>query len=75
MKTSGGSSSLQVGNKDDDDYKRFDFGISSSVGFLFKNGILFGADYNLGLTTVDANNKKAKNTVWSIYAGYKYIFK
>jgi hypothetical protein len=75
IKTSDGSSSLRVGNKDDDDYKRFDFGISGSVGFLFKNGILFGADYNLGLTTVDRGNDKAKNTVWSIYAGYKYIFR
>jgi len=72
-KGNGNSVSLKVGNGDDDDIKRFDFGISATAGLIFNCGVLLGVDYNHGMVAVDpAGDLKSKNIAWSFYAGYRF---
>ncbi len=64
------------------EYNRIDLGMSTTAGFIFKQGIIAGVDYQLGLMNV-ANSgfmlpnpkAKLKNNTWSIYLGYEFKLK
>jgi len=61
-------------NSDDDDMKRFDFGISIGAGVQF-GAINVGAGYALGLINTSAytdNGYIMKNKVLSVSVGYKF---
>lgn len=72
-KANGNSTSLKIGNSEDDDIKRFDFGISATAGVVFDFGALLGVDYDHGLVAVNpAGDLKSKNFAWNFYAGYRF---
>jgi hypothetical protein len=61
-----------IGNDDTDSFKRFDFGISPTLGLTLKNGMLFGIEYNLGLADVTPGEGKSTNTVWNFHLGFLF---
>ncbi|UPQ79618.1 PorT family protein [Flavobacterium azooxidireducens] len=67
-------------NIDNDDFNKFDYGISAGAGFDFES-IGFGVRYNYGLSTVGKERSflgttytfpDGKNSNLSIYAAYKF---
>ena len=54
-------------------FKRFDLGVVAGMGYQFKSGLLFSANYDFGLLSVDdVTNTKAYNRVVKISAGYRF---
>ncbi len=67
-------------NMDNDDFNKFDYGLSAGAGFDF-DSIGFGVRYNYGLSTVGKERSflgtnytfpDGKNSNLSIYAAYKF---
>jgi hypothetical protein len=61
---------LSIGNDPSDDFKRFDFGISSTIGIKLKSNWLIGIDQSIGFADVTAGKGRSKNSMWSFYVGY-----
>lgn len=57
---------------DTDSFKRFDFGVSPTVGLTLNNGIVFGIEYNHGLAEVTPGEGKSTNTVWNFNIGFLF---
>jgi hypothetical protein len=69
------SRDVKFGSDVDSDIKRTDFGATGLVGFNFKNGLLFKANYDLGLSNTTPNNEmgiKSKNRVFGVSVGYTF---
>lgn len=59
-----------------DSFNTFDFGLNFGLGYKFKNGLNFGARYNLGLTDInnlDNSSSKNKNGVFQFSVGYFFF--
>jgi len=59
-----------------DSFTTFDFGLNFGLGYKFKNGLNFGARYNLGLTdinNIDSSSAKNKNGVFQFSVGYFFF--
>ncbi|MDL5514300.1 porin family protein [Arenibacter sp. M-2] len=59
-----------------DDFKTVDFGINLGLGYKLKNGLHFGARYDLGLSNinnVDGNSDKFRNAVLQVSVGYFFF--
>ncbi len=62
-------------DKENDDLKRLDFGLSAGAGLDF-GSFMVGLSYNLGLaniSTITSNGNKAYNRVFGLSFGYKFI--
>lgn len=59
-----------------DFYKSIDFGVNFGAGYDFTENLSAGLRYNLGLSniaeTVEGENFKQKNSVFSLSVGYKF---
>ncbi|KIA99210.1 hypothetical protein OA93_06155 [Flavobacterium sp. KMS] len=70
----GESSSEKINVKDD--YKSIDFGVNFGAGYDFTENLSAGLRYNLGLSniaeTVEGENYKVKNSVFSLSVAYKF---
>lgn len=65
---------IDFGSSDNDDLKRFDFGINLGAGIEISDFVL-GANYGIGLVNVlpnSVNGSKATNRVLSISVGYMF---
>lgn len=54
-------------------FHKFDFGVNFGLGYKFKNGLHFGARYNLGLSDINKtinSSCKHKNEVFQLTIGY-----
>ena len=65
------------GEKDSDvgvsGFKRFDAGAVAGMGYQFDNGLLFSANYDVGLLKLDdVTGTKVYNRVLKISAGYRF---
>ncbi|HWB93514.1 MAG TPA: porin family protein [Puia sp.] len=81
IKTQGSSSrSVIIGNKPTDDFQRYDFGYTFSMGLATKVGFLFGVDYQHGfLRVVPASSEQSnqprlqtRNAVWGLHVGWLF---
>jgi hypothetical protein len=70
---------VDVGGAANDDFKRYDLGISPTAGIAFNNGLMIGMDYQIGLINVSNSDQssgssvpKTKNAIWSVYLGYAW---
>lgn len=65
---------VKFGNSSDSDYKSTDFGASFLAGIRLKNGILFSANYDLGLsnTSNSGTQIKSHNRVFGLSVGYAF---
>jgi hypothetical protein len=54
---------------------RSDFGLNALAGFKFKNGLLFSANYEYGLTNIYKSHPATtdKNRVLGLSAGYQFL--
>jgi hypothetical protein len=69
-----GSLDIKIGNSKDDEFKPFDFGISSGIA-LKANNIQFGLNYNVGLTNKStSDNKKIKEKTNGVSFSATYFF-
>ena len=79
--TQSGSESLVIGNKQNDQVKRFDLGFTLTAGVILKPGVVLGADYRRSLGTIDpplsGTDLKlgTRNSVWSIHLAYEWKLK
>jgi hypothetical protein len=48
----GASHALDIGDATTDDFKSFDFGLGLHAGYKLNNGLMFRAQYQLGLTNI-----------------------
>ena len=54
-------------------FNRFDLGLVAGMGYQFNNGLLFSANYDFGLTSLDdETNMKAFNRVVKASVGYRF---
>jgi Outer membrane protein beta-barrel domain len=61
---------ISTGNGPPAEFKNLDFGISPTVGLKLNSGLLFGIDYNIGLSDVSVSVDRSRNVYWSLYFGY-----
>lgn len=69
------SESMDVTFGSDGDFKRVDAGFNGIAGFEFKNGLLLGINYDLGLTDIGNDGTaevSTKNRVFGISVGFKF---
>jgi Outer membrane protein beta-barrel domain len=72
------SSSLSIGDSQNDDIKRTDFGMSFTAGLTLNCHILIGADFQQGLTRIDppvqsgSPRLNTRTSVWGIHVGYEW---
>jgi hypothetical protein len=52
--------------------KRLDAGANFLAGYELKNGLLFSVNYSLGLTNIDPDGGKSKNSYFGISVGYLF---
>jgi long-subunit fatty acid transport protein len=57
-----------------ENFKSIDFGLNIGLNYELKNGLNFGARYNLGLSNIaeDSGDNKVKNAVISVGVGYTF---
>ena len=58
-----------------DEFKKIDAGLNGIAGFEFKNGLLLGINYDLGLTDIGndgTSEVSTKNRVFGISIGFKF---
>jgi hypothetical protein len=81
VKTQGSSSQpAMIGNNSNDNFQRFDFGYTFTIGLATKVGFLFGIDYQHGFMRIvpDATlqNKLSRlttrNSVWGLHLGWVF---
>jgi hypothetical protein len=81
MKTLGSpSQSVMIGNGPNDNFQRFDFGYTFSLGMETKPGFMFGLDYQHGFlqvvpNTVLQNNQSrlsTRNAFWAFHLGWLF---
>jgi hypothetical protein len=65
---------LKFGNGPDDDLKPMDLGANFITGYRLWNGIVFGANYNIGLSNLmtDAQGGKWNNYYFGLRLGYEF---
>jgi hypothetical protein len=77
-KSGSNSSSLSIGDSQNDDIKRFDFGYSLTAGLTLKCHILIGADFQQGLTRITppadfgSTRPNTRTSVLGIHVGYEW---
>jgi hypothetical protein len=81
IKTQGGSSqSVLIGNKSNDNFQRYDFGYTFTIGLATKVGFLFGIDYQHGLMRVVPDSRvqaqqgrlNTRNSIWGFHLGWVF---
>jgi hypothetical protein len=78
MKASGEEESEDINfgtDKDEDDYKPFEFGANALAGYEFSNGLFVAASYNAGLSNIlvdDSENSSVKNSYFGLRVGFKF---
>jgi len=73
LKINDRSESARIGNSNDDDLKRFDFGANVVAGYQSTRGFLVSTNFNQGLnnlTTRDPENSSIKSHYFGIRIGY-----
>ena len=72
--TDAGETYSESGTEDVKEYlKTIDFGLNFGVGYKMKNGLNFGARYNLGLSNIndiEGIDDKNQNSVFQVSVGY-----
>ena len=65
---------IKFGNKNEDDFKKSDFGINLLGGYELKSGIQLGINYGFGLSNLDPSEGtySSKNRVASIILGFSF---
>ena len=65
---------IEFGSKNEDDFKRSDFGINLLGGYELKSGIQLGINYGFGLSNLDPSEGtySSKNRVASIILGFSF---
>jgi hypothetical protein len=75
------SSSLLIGDSQNDDIKRYDFGFNLTAGLTLKCHVLIGADFQQGLTRINppaepgSPRPNTRTSVWGIHVGYEWPVK
>jgi hypothetical protein len=81
IKTQGSSSEpVMIGNNANDNFQRFDFGYTFTMGLATKVGFLFGIDYQHGFSRVVPDAKlqsqlprlDTRNSVWGLHVGWVF---
>ncbi len=70
-------STVKFGSTQDDDIRRFDFGVNLIAGYHFKNGCLVSAIYNFGLKNLlpemtESENVKLRSNYFGLKIGYLF---
>lgn len=72
MKTGSLDSDIKFGTGASE-YKKLDYGVNFSVGYISPIGIYVRGQYGLGLANLsNVNNTTTKNNVWSVSLGYAF---
>lgn len=72
------SQSLTIGNDENDDIKRFDFGFNATAGLTLKCGALVGVDFEQSLeginpiSSIHGSSIKVRNSIWGVHIGYTW---
>lgn len=71
------SQSIVIGSKPDDNFARYDFGYTFTLGLATKLGFLFGLDYQHGFLRVvpssgtgQQSRLQTRNSVWGLHIGW-----
>lgn len=80
INTGNGSRSVGIGNGSNDGFRRFDVGISPTLGIGLSNGLSLGVDAQLGLVNVSVNpgnygpfsSTNTRNVIWSVCIAYSW---
>jgi Outer membrane protein beta-barrel domain len=71
------SQSIMIGSKPDDNFARYDFGYTFTIGLATKLGFLFGIDYQHGFLRVvpasgtgQESRLQTRNSVWGLHLGW-----
>jgi hypothetical protein len=81
IKSQGGSSQpVMIGSKVNDNFERYDFGYTFTIGLATKVGFLFGIDYQHGFLRVVPDAKvqsqeirlSTRNSVWGLHLGWVF---
>jgi Outer membrane protein beta-barrel domain len=72
IKTAGSSSqSVQIGSNPTDNFERYDFGYTFTIGLATKVGFLFGIDYQHGLLKIIPDGvQQTRNSIWGLHLGW-----
>lgn len=67
----GSSQSAKIGSNSTDNFQRYDFGYTFTIGLVTKVGFLFGVDYLHGfLKVVPDGQQQTRNAVWGLHLGW-----
>jgi hypothetical protein len=67
----GSSQSAKIGTNATDNFQRYDFGYTFTIGLATKVGFLFGVDYQHGfLKIVPDGQQQTRNAVWGLHLGW-----
>jgi|ERR1700722_10289137 hypothetical protein len=72
IKTAGSSSQpVMIGSNPTDNFERYDFGYTFTIGLATKVGFLFGIDYQHGLLKIIPDGvQQTRNAVWGLHLGW-----
>jgi hypothetical protein len=72
IKTAGSSSEpVMIGSNPTDNFQRYDFGYTFTIGLATKVGFLFGIDYQHGLLKIIPDGvQQTRNSIWGLHLGW-----